>query len=65
MDIPVLDLKSKWNTLRIQELHERAKEEKSKSGMGVTKSINQFGNLCVSKMRFVGQCKKQRKVRRS
>ena len=60
MAIPVPDLKSKWNSLRTQELRERTKEEKSKSGMGADElylSTWQF----MDKMRFVGQCKKTAK----
>ena len=60
MDISVPELKAKWNSLRSQELHERTKEEKSKSGMGADElylSNWQF----MSKMRFVGQCKKTAK----
>ena len=57
MGISVVHIKTKWSTLRAQELRERAKEEKSKSGMGgaeVYVSAWQF----MEKMRFVSQIKK-------
>ena len=60
MDIPVPELRAKWNSLRSQELRERTKEEKSKSGMGADE-LYQSNWQFMSKMRFVGQCKKTAK----
>ena len=57
MKIPVDDIKAKWCSLCSQELQERTKEEKSKSGMGASEVYNSSWQF-MSKMRFVGQMKK-------
>ena len=58
LDIPVVDIKAKWCSLRAQLLRERTKQEKSKSGMAC-------GELYRSNWRFYDRMKFVTKVKKT